>query len=88
MAEGGLRGEPGLSSLLGGVEKGDSLASDEGRRGCCGRSDAASGTGSTGLAMVVGLAGIFGFSALLTGGGGFAAVVPVVFKLVDGVTGG
>lgn len=79
-AVGGLRGEPGLSSLSGGVENGDSLASDEGRLGGNGCNDAVSGTGSTAGAMAAGFVGIFGFSALLTGGGGF--VLPT--RLVAG----
>lgn len=60
----GLR-EGELSSLLGGVLKGETFASKEGRR--------ASGFRPIfgGKGMVVGLAGIFGLSARLTGGGGF-----------------
>jgi hypothetical protein len=69
-AAGGLR-EPGLSSLSGGVEKGDNRASEEGRRfvGC-------KATASlTGICRVpVGFAGIFGFSARFTGGGAFDVV--------------
>ena len=46
-AAGGSRGEPGLSSLSGGVENGDSLASEEGRLGTTGCKVAESGTGRT-----------------------------------------
>lgn len=58
----GLR-EGELSSLLGGVLKGDTLASKEGLRGSGCR------TLGAGTAIAVGFAGIFGLSARLTGGG-------------------
>lgn len=52
-----------LSSLLGGVLKGDTLASTEGRR------SSGSRVAGGGMAIVTGFAGIFGLSARLTGGG-------------------
>jgi hypothetical protein len=60
-----LEGE--LSSLLGGVLNGDTEASKEGRR--CSGLIALPPAIPTGRAIVVGFAGIFGFSARLTGGG-------------------
>jgi hypothetical protein len=80
---GGITGEPGLSSLSGGVEKGDNLASDEGRRGATGCRVAASGTGSIDCGIVAGFAGILGLSALLTGGGGFARLVGGTDACID-----
>lgn len=57
-----------LSLLLGGVLKGDMRASNDGLRGPSGLS-AMPAMFPSGGAIVIGFAGIFGFSALLTGGG-------------------
>ena len=65
MASGLLEGE--LSSLLGGVLNGDTLASKEVRRGSGLRTLPA--VNPMGKAIAVGFAGIIGFSARLTGGG-------------------
>ena len=63
-----VRGGEGLSSLLGGVLKGEILASEEGRLCFCSGSRLSVPVCDA-IVAIVGLAGIFGLSALLTGGG-------------------
>jgi hypothetical protein len=63
LAEGRAGNGSGFSSLLGGVLKGEIRASTEGRRGSGCRILVG------GKEMALGFAGIFGFSARLTGGG-------------------
>jgi hypothetical protein len=61
----GVASGDGLSSLLGGVLKGDTFASMLTFLACCGGTSATRSCATNGA----GFAGIFGFSARLTGGG-------------------